>query len=244
MVMRPDDLIAFSRRTYSSPGAVNAWSDPDVVKLALTQEETTLLENMPLTSGRLLLLGAGGGREAFPLARRNFSVTVVDFVPELVVRTKEIAAQQGIHVEGLVQEISNLDVPRHTYDVVWLSASMYSCVPTRKRRVTMLRKICHALKPGGYFICQFHWASVPRPSRSTGFLRHMVAWITLGNLTYEPGDMLWGNGEFIHAFSSEEEIRREFAEGGFEVDTMHFWQDRSLGGALLKRSESAGHSYG
>ena len=57
-----------------------------------------------------------------------------------------------------MQEISRLDVPAGAYDVVWLSRAMYSCVPTRARRVEMVRRIARALKPGGFFLCQFQLA--------------------------------------------------------------------------------------
>ncbi|HUW09084.1 MAG TPA: class I SAM-dependent methyltransferase [Anaerolineae bacterium] len=47
--------------------------------------------------------------------------------------TRANAERHGLHIEGLVQEISQLAVPAARFDVVWLSAAMYSCVPTRKR---------------------------------------------------------------------------------------------------------------
>ena len=64
----------------------------------------------------------------------------MDFVAEMVERAKANAARQGVALEGLVQEISQLDVPDGVYDLVWLSARMYSCLPTRQRRVEMLRR--------------------------------------------------------------------------------------------------------
>jgi hypothetical protein len=79
---------------------------------------------------------------------------------------------------------------------------MYSCVPTKKRRVEMLRKISKALKPGGYFACQFNWDRRSKPSPTGELVRRAFALLTLGNLGYEKGDMLWGNVEFAHAFSS------------------------------------------
>ena len=149
MVMRPDDLVEFGRQTYTRPHNVASWGRSDLVERGLRPDETALLEKLPLKEGRLLLLGVGGGREAIPLARMGFDVTGVDFVPGMVELAKENAAQRGVRIEGLVQEISRLDVPASSYDVVWLCAAMYSCVPTRQRRVAMLRRIRQALRPGG-----------------------------------------------------------------------------------------------
>jgi hypothetical protein len=122
-----------------------------------------------------------------------------------------------VQIDGLVQEISQLDVPADAYDVVWLSRGMYSCVPTRARRVAMVRRIARALKPGGLFLCQFHWRAHPRPRGKGELLRRLVALCTLGNLRYEAGDTLWLHVEFVHEFTSEGAIRSELEEGGLSV---------------------------
>ena len=51
--------------------------------------------------------------------------------------------------------------------------------------------------------------------------------------------MLWANIEFIHAFSSAEDLTTEFRQGGFEVIWLHIPQDGSLRGeALLRKPQS------
>ena len=217
-VMKPDDLIEFSRRTYAKPDDVESWAEDELVDAGLNKDERALLELLPLRAGRLLLLGVGGGREAIPLAQAGFRVTGVDFVPAMVARAIENADKRGVAIEGLVQEISALDVPAGAYDLVWISRAMYSCVPTRARRVAMLRKIAQALKPGGYLVCQYHHETRYHPSPRKLFLRRLVGILTLGNTRYEPGDTLWFNIEFVHAFSSEQEVRSELEEGGLVVD--------------------------
>jgi 2-polyprenyl-3-methyl-5-hydroxy-6-metoxy-1,4-benzoquinol methylase len=191
------------------------------------------LEQVPVKTGRLLLLGVGGGREAIPLARLGFEVTGVDFLPQMVQTAQENAARQGVHLEGLVQEISAVDVPPGSYDLVWLSYEMYSSVPTRQRRVRMLRHIHQALRPGGYFICTYHWQTEEMFSPKVESVRKIFALLTLGNLQYEPGDMLWSNSEFLHAFSSEDEIKSEFAAGGFAVLHLHIPETGVNGGGSI-----------
>jgi SAM-dependent methyltransferase len=233
MVMRPDDLVEFSRQTYARPNDVEAWSEDELVDSGLTDEEQDLLADVP-KKGTLLLLGVGGGREAIPLARMGFQVTGVDYVAAMVDRARENAARRGITIEGLVQEISQLDVPADAYDVVWLTgAGMYSCVPTRARRVEMVRRIGRALKPGGLFLCQFHWRGNAVPRRKGELLRRLVAVGTLGNLDYEPGDTLWLNVEFVHEFSSEDAIRSELEEGGLSVERV--WTDQTARGHAVCR---------
>jgi SAM-dependent methyltransferase len=217
VVMRPDDLVEFSRQSYGKTTEVDAWAEASFVDSGLTKEERSLLEQLPDRGGNLLLLGVGGGREAVPLARMGYHVTGVDYVAEMVERAKENAARRGLSIRGLVQDISQLDVESEHYDVVWLSWAMYSFVPGRTRRVQMVRRIERALKPGGWLLCQFQWRTA-LPSRDRGdLLRRLFALATLGNLSYEAGDMLWLNVEFVHEFSSEEAVRSELEEGGLSV---------------------------
>jgi len=239
IVMRPDDLIEFSRQTYARPDRVTSWSEPAVLNAGLYPSEQTLLERLPRYGGRLLLLGVGGGREAIPLVRLGYEVTGVDFVPAMVEQAQANAARQGLRIAGLVQEISQLDVPAGSFDVVWLSAAMYSCVPTRHRRVEMLRRIHRALVPGGHFVCQFHWDPGQRRTRFGLLVRRALAALTLGNLAYEPGDLLWGSVEFIHAFGAEAAVRSEFVAGGFEVIYMHIPEEGMRAGAILRKPGAA-----
>lgn len=235
VVMKPDDLVEFSRQSYAKPQDVEAWGEDALVDSGLSENERDLLSAVQNPTGELLLLGVGGGREAIPLARMGFRVTGVDYVPEMVDRAKENAARRGVQIEGLVQEISQLDVSAGIYDIVWLSRSMYSCVPTRSRRVEMVRRIRRALKPGGLFLCQFHWSTGPVPKARGRLIRRLIAAFTLGNLAYEPGDMLWLNVEFVHAFTSEEAVRSEIKEGGLSV--LHILTDPTrLGNAVCKKS--------
>jgi len=236
MVMRPDDLVEFSRQFYAKPSELRYWSSEEMLKAGLNSLETDLLNQIPIKTGRVLLLGGGAGRDAFPLARMGFEVTVVDFVPEMVRRLLDGASQLGLSIQGLVQEISQLQVPEGYYDLVWLANHMYSSIPTRQRRVAVLRRISRALKPNGIFFCSFNWDMRKRHGAIVELARKCFAILTYGNLDYEPGDRLSGNAEFLHAFSSEPELRLEFAEGGFEVLRLQTSASEVEGAALLLSS--------
>jgi SAM-dependent methyltransferase len=204
------------------------------VDSGLTADERDLLKDLPLKQGRLLLLGVGGGREAILLAQMGFEVTGVDFLPKMVEKAKENAARFNIKIEGLVQEISMLDVLANSYDIIWLTAGGYSSIPTKKRRLEMLRRIRNALRPEGYFVYPFRWALRPGFSPQVEFIRKLFAFLTLGNLEHKKGDMILNDKEYIHAFSSIEELRLEFDEGGFEVAHIHRKEGKKNGGAILK----------
>jgi len=238
MVMKPDDLVEYSRQTYARSHNVASWASDMNVRPGLRPEELALVEQLPKRGTlRVLLLGVGGGREAIPLAQMGFDVTGVDFIPAMIEAAKANADHAGVCIEGIVQEISRLDVPAESFDVVWLSAAMYSCMPTRARRVAFLRRVRHALKPGGHFLCQFHWGAPDKFSRKAEWVRRAFALLTLGNRTYEPGDTLWHNIEFIHGFQSEEELRAEFVAGGFRIVYLHISDPMPRGEAALVKDE-------
>jgi SAM-dependent methyltransferase len=232
IIMKPDDLVEFSRQSYAKPGDVESWSEDALVNTGLNTEEHDLLKRISNKKGNLLLLGIGGGREAIPMAEMGFQVTGVDYIPAMVERAKENAIQRGVKIEGMVQEISQLDVPQAAFDVVWISKFMYSCIPTRARRVQMVQRICSALKPGGEFVCQFQiWTGAENRSKAER-LRRLIAASPIGNRAYEDGDKLWLNVEFVHVFGSDDEVRSELEEGGLDVTHIKF-DSASIRGAAV-----------
>jgi SAM-dependent methyltransferase len=243
MVMRPDDLIEFSRQNYARYRNVTAWCGDDQVDAGLHPNELAIIEKIPLRKGRALLLGLGGGREAIPLARMGLSVTGVDYVPEIVARAKTNALQRGVRIETILADISQLTVSDNHFHLIWLSSAMYSSIPTKSCRVRMLKRLSRALKPEGYFICQFHWQTGSGFTPKVEIFRKLFAWLTLGNLSYEKGDNLWGNVEFAHTFSSEQALMEEFASGGFQLVEMRLDPNAMESCALLTLRPVARNHY-
>ncbi|MFC2064437.1 class I SAM-dependent methyltransferase [Chloroflexota bacterium] len=237
MVMSSDDLVEFSRQSYDEPKSVLYWNNAETMNRGFDPAEQKLLDHIPVRTGNMLLLGVGGGREAIQFAQMGFNVTGVDFIPAMVENAIQNVERSQQKMQGLVQEISDLDVPDNEFDVSWLSASMYSCLPTRFRRVKLLHRVRRALKPGGFFGLQFQKGPLQEFSPRTAILHKIIAMLTLGNLTYEPGDMLWGNNEFVHAFSSETELISEFSEAGFQVVWLNFPEMNIRGEALLMKKD-------
>lgn len=235
MVMKPDDLVEFSRQTYAKSHNVRAWTEDALVDSGLDSDEIALLSAIPEKRGKLLLLGMGGGREAISFSRMGFEVTGVDYIPAMVEQAGENASRHGVRIEGLVQEISDLDVPAEAFDFVWLSKDMYSCVPTSSRRIGMVRRIAAALKPGGLLLCQIRWIPEPPPGGFGMIFRRFLALVTLGNLAYQAGDKLWLNVEFVHFFSSEEDIRSEIEAGGLSIIDIHTSPSHVRGSVISKK---------
>jgi len=234
-VMRPDDLVRFSRQTYQQSDSIAYWSSGEFVASGLYAPEAALLESLPVKQGRLLLLGVGGGREAIPLVQAGFAVTGVDYLAEFTEAAREQARRRGLSLDTLVGDISQLDLPASSFDVIWFSHAIYSLVPTRQRRITMLKTLHSALAEQGKVVCQFHWdPSVHRKKTQAG-LAKLLAFITWGNLHYQNGDMLWRNSEFLHAFATEQDFTQECVEAGFKVESFKIFPGWPRGGAILSK---------
>ena len=236
-VMRPVDLVEFSRQSYAKALEVGAWGQQQWIESGLTPEEADLLKEYPIQKGKLLILGAGGGREAIFFAGKGMDVTAVDYIPAMVETARKNINHYGVHAKVLVQEISNLSVLDNHYDYAWISMGLYSAVPTRKKRIKMLRDLSRTLKLKGILYCQYHWDQKVGSSFKAELVKRIFAILSLGNFWYEKGDMLWGNSEFLHSFTSENELTSEFTEGGFDVISMHLNEQTRRAGAILKKSE-------
>jgi SAM-dependent methyltransferase len=156
----------------------------------------------------------------------------------MVEQAQRHAARCGVALEAEVQDLAHLTLPPASFDAVALMAGMYSAFPTRQRRIGLLRQVRQVLQPGGYFLCQFFYQEDPHPRRGAEWVRKALAWLTLGNLTYERGDVLFGGREFFHFFVSEPEVRQEFAEAGFAV--YYLYLSGNLSGAVLQAPAAGG----
>jgi SAM-dependent methyltransferase len=236
MVMRPDDIMAFSRQKYAKPQTVDFWGNDGMVAGGLTPLEDRVLAQTGLVRGKALVLGLGGGREAIPLARRGLDVTGMDYIPAAAAMARANAARHGVELDARVGDyLASAPLPAG-YDLAMFTSRMYSSIPSRTKRLSLLKKICEALQPGGWFICGFCWNPAPGLSPQVERLRRLCAYLSLGNLWYEPGDML-GGYEFIHAFGDRTGLMAEFAEGGFALAHLHIpaGKEDTHGMALLQK---------
>jgi len=232
-ILRPHDMVQFSRQAYERGASSYArLNDPD---RGLSQDEMILWEQVPCRTGRLMVLGGGGGREALFFARQGFKVTGIDFSERMLAQARECAARSNLGFTGILGDISRVEAPGESFDVVWFSMFLYSVVLNRKRRIAMLHRVGKALKPGGVLVCSFHWDPSARFRRRKALFLRALAWLTLGHTGYENGDILFGTIEFRHAFGSEADLHAEFAAGALEVIHLTVFDDMMRGGAVLRK---------
>ena len=180
----------------------------------LRWERRALGEHFP-AQGRLLVLGAGGGRELLPLAAAGYAVEGFECNPTLVAVAERLLAEDGAHA-ARVRPIARDAAPEGEgpFDGVIVGWGSYMLIAGRARRVAFLRALRREVRDDAPVLLSFF----TRPGRGwRAGVVHAVA-RTLRRLRGdEPpdlGDDLAPN--FVHRFT-EAEIRAELAEGGFAL---------------------------
>ncbi|BCM94311.1 hypothetical protein IAD21_06216 [Abditibacteriota bacterium] len=176
-------------------------------------EEKCLSGYFPST-GSLLVIGAGGGREVLALAKRGYDVEGYECNLALVEFANEFLVRQGC--KGTVSFLDRDCAPigQNSYDGAIVGWSAYMLIPGRQRRIAFLRALNGQLKEGSPLLLSFFTRApnVPYLSevRDKGArirrLRHKEL--------VELGDDLGPN--YIHRFTREE-IERELAEAEFSL---------------------------
>ena len=221
--LTPTRLNALTRARYDQ------WYVNTETQLAvgagLHSWELDLLDRYNIRSGRMLVLGAGCGREAIALARKGLAVVGVEINSHAIHAASRLAGPAGVSAHFHHADFLRLPYKRASFDYLLLSSIMYSALPGRSLRQKCLRDMLRVLKPSGLAILSFE--ARHHPSSRLGRLRtrttQALAGLRGANRAYQPGDACEARGHFIHTFQDESEIRTEFSEAEgtiLEVD----WQ--------------------
>ena len=174
---------------------------------------------------KVLVLGAGLGRESLVLAERGYRVLGLD----LARRGLTIGASRGqslAHPPAFVQaDFLRLPIRPASVGTVLVPSVMYSAVPGRARRRAWIEALRTCLKPDGRMILNFLIAREPETTltRSIRTGARLLLHLPGSNSDYQPGDACT-NGHFMHVFQTERELREELAGTRAQVVAIH-WTD-------------------
>ncbi len=179
--------------------------------------------------GSVLDVGCGAGREAIALAGLGFEVTGIDPAGRMIEAARKNADGQGARVHFEIKSAVAIDHPPASFDYVLFSRAVYSFIPTRALRVSVLRSVGRVLKPGGTAVFSvYYYGRRCRCSRTypLDLLRRGLRFFLKGRFPTEPGDTLFrkvsaasntGSLCYGHFFSSPEEVAGEIREAGLRV---------------------------
>jgi len=115
--------------------------------LASTQRALELCEALA-DEPSVLDLGCGAGAQTLDLARiTDGAIVAIDAHPPLIERLTERAEREGVseRIEARVADMSQLDVPDGSIDLVWSEGALYNLGLERALPMCM-----ELLRPGGY----------------------------------------------------------------------------------------------
>jgi 2-polyprenyl-3-methyl-5-hydroxy-6-metoxy-1,4-benzoquinol methylase len=141
-----------------------------------------------VASGRTLDLACGEGRNAIWLAARGFAVTAVDFSAVAIERARSRAAERGVHVDWVCDDVTRFEPPVAAFQWVVI---LYLQIPGVERS-RALAHAASALAPGGRLL----------------MVGHAVRNLVEGVGGPQQPDVLW----------DPEEIARELGALGLEVE--------------------------
>lgn len=123
--------------------------------LGLMAWEEAALEHSFGGCRRLLVLGAGGGREVLALARRGYEVEGYEPNQALVAYAADFLPRQGC--AATVRHLAREAVPAagEPFDGIILGWGAYMLMPGRNLRVDLLRRLLPLIKPGGPILLSF-----------------------------------------------------------------------------------------
>jgi 2-polyprenyl-3-methyl-5-hydroxy-6-metoxy-1,4-benzoquinol methylase len=218
-ILRPDDLILLTRYSYSLSSHLKDPYNQAYVDSGLDDTEEYFVKHNLKEDSKILVFGCGGGRECIALSRMGFRVTGIDFVEECIKASRENARKRNLKIAFICQDMTRLQLPpEERFESIMFSALLYSQIPSKNKRLGVLRKIKPYLKTDGKILLSF-FSSKDAISGHRG-LKRSIALMTFGNMDYQEGDIVDGDGEFKHFFS-EAEIKNEISESGFRLEELN-----------------------
>jgi SAM-dependent methyltransferase len=181
--------------------------------------------------GRLLVLGAGVGRESIALAKAGFWVVGLDINRDALLTAARAALHSKASVSFVQGDFLSMPVGARLFDCLLLSGIMYSSLPGRDRRCAWLRSLTGHITPGGYIVLNFladRWPAT-KSRRLVEVLNGLIMALPGANRTYQSGDTCV-QGHFLHAFRDAKEIREELVGAGVTVADL----DWSRGYAVVR----------
>ena len=184
--------------------------------------EEEVLDRYHISSGRMLVLGAGWGREAIAIAQRGVQVVGIEVNANAARSAHDRAKTMGVPALFVQADLLKLPTDRERFDCVLLSQHMYSAIAGKAQRQSWLANLRRVLTPNGRVILSFLPEHPPASRLRTARRRltMMVARLPGANPGYQMGDDC-GGGHFLHWFQDEAEIRSELAGAGVRIQDLN-----------------------
>lgn len=147
-------VIALTARAQTAANPRDSWNkifgDP---KVSFNRAPSRLLTVAIADSkpGAAIDLGMGEGRNAIFLAQRGWRVTGVDLSDVAVAQAKKRAAELGVPLEAVVEDLDKYDFGHERWDLITL---FYMHAWYHLSKLASAHRLRDALKPGGMLVIE------------------------------------------------------------------------------------------
>ena len=210
-VLTCEEHLRLTEQQYSGQ---TRWNDDAKNRSGLAPEEELPVRRYIPPGGRVLVAGAGGGREVLALSRMGHAVSGFDCNESLVAYANRFLESEGCSVHLSVAPANHFPPCAEPVDAVVVGWGVYIHIPTREERLSFLRELRGHLKPRGIMILgfcgrdpnSFFYRTV---ARLANLLRR-----TIGRERLRIGVKLEPT---LENHATTEEISDEAAQAGFQV---------------------------
>jgi hypothetical protein len=195
------------------PGDPNYFS-PEYNQRGLWEwEKKTITEHFK-DCERLLVIGAGGGREVLALLKLGYDVRGFESHPGLVAAANGLLRSEGY--DPVVEVAPRDEAPKTgaVYEGIIVGWAMYMLVHGRERRIALLKQLRAQIQPRGPLLISFYYrTTTPKAYKLAGLVANVIR-LMLRRPPAEVGD--WLQPEYVHYFTKNE-VSSELSEGGFRM---------------------------
>lgn len=216
-------LSRYYKHTYYSDESIGDRKSLETVGFELGSWEADLCNRYDISSGRILVLGCGWGREAIAMAGRKVQVVGLDLHAGVLSIGRRVATERKLPARFVRGDFLAAPFKPGSFDYVLLSGTMYSAIPGRETRQGWLKQVRALCQPEGLIMLSFQidTRADGRLDRLTNRLRAALQKLPGTNAHYQAGDVCQC-GHFFHLFQDETELKAEVAGAGAHVKELNW----------------------
>jgi len=217
-LLKRETLLEIDNAYYSN---TPKYRDERYNKSGLLAWENAMIVRYFQNGKRLLVVGAGGGREVLALTKLGYEVHGFECNAELVCAANALLEGEGLPPRIHVVQPDTCPTGQVAYDGLIVGWGTYMLIQGRAKRIAFLRSMRAQVGPGAPVLLSFFFRS-PNAKRFmvTAAIGNALRRL-LGREEIEPGDAL--EPEYVH-YSTREEITGELRESGFKLE--HYSEDQ------------------
>jgi hypothetical protein len=223
-----DELHYATRRERVGGGAAYRYDDEQWNLRGLFDWERAAIDEHFPSSGRIVVTGAGGGREVLALLERGYDAVGYEPHPRLVRAGAALLERRGYGQRLFVSRRDAFPAEVGACDAIIVGWGSYNLMPGRRRRIEFLRGARACLPADGPLLVSFFAREggerlLATVSKTANLLRHIRR-----SEPTEVGDSL--NPNFVHLFT-DEELTSELEAAGFLI---HAYRRDPYGHAIAR----------